>query len=139
MAREAYEDFLNEGSYEQYRYTGDFHKPRSWALKAPNAGGTTYNLIVQQDKDEKQPMVRAGCRYMTLREAKNHWGNGNHHRQKYCPAIMLQIAALMAIARAHGWTKAKFDPAMKKKKKRVKVTVAKRKAKKAVNKSNRWR
>lgn len=84
-------------------------------------------------------MIRAGCRYLTLAGAKKHWGDHNHHRgRKICDAFLLQIAALVATARANGWTKVKFDPTVKPVKK-VKVIGKKRKTKKAVKKSSRRR
>jgi len=43
-----------------------------WIIQGPTRSDG-YAFFLQKLKDDKEPMVKAGCRYFTLAEAQKHW------------------------------------------------------------------
>ena len=51
------------------------------------------------------PRIKAGCRWFTVAEAREWWGNGGAVQDTvtHGPRMLAGVDALMALARAHGW------------------------------------
>lgn len=63
-----------------------------------------YVVMLQQTTNEKEPMVRAGCKYKTLKAARN-WDN----RSRRTAAQMLALIGIaVATAQRNGWLSRKI-------------------------------
>lgn len=115
MAESTFDHYRNtiQRAHDEYRRFYNVSK-NTWAIGAPYGGGTSYAVILQKTPDEKRPMIRAGCHYFTLKQAKRHWGIKAHRGHMVGKAILLHIATLVAIAQANGLLdkRVKFDPTM---------------------------
>jgi len=51
------------------------------------------------------PRIKAGCRWFTVAEAREWWGEGGAAQDTvtHGPRMLAGVDALMALARAHGW------------------------------------
>ena len=51
------------------------------------------------------PRIKAGCRWFTVAESREWWGEGGAARDTvtHGPRMLAGVDALMALARAHGW------------------------------------
>jgi hypothetical protein len=65
-----------------------------------------YTVMLQQTKGELEPMVRVGCRYMTLREARKHYvsrgRNDNHWRRTTSRHMLALIGVAVETAKYIG-------------------------------------
>lgn len=111
----------------------------NWSYGTMHSSG--YSILLQKAHDEDEPMVVAGCRYFTLRQAKDHWSKASHHR---LPADRLEalhaIAGLVRRAQLAGRLskKIKFKAEIKVKKPKVAAS-RKRTVKKATKTKKRAR
>lgn len=67
-----------------------------------------YPVCVQRAKDEAQIMVRAGCRYKSLRASMNHWGRRS--RGFYGKDVLNLIGIGLRTARWCGYIQARYYP-----------------------------
>ena len=51
------------------------------------------------------PRIKAGCRWFTVTEAREWWGEGGAARDtvSHGPRMLAGVEALVALAKAHGW------------------------------------
>ena len=51
------------------------------------------------------PRIKAGCRWFTVAEAREWWGEGGEEKDTvtHGPRMLAGVDALTALARAHGW------------------------------------
>ena len=51
------------------------------------------------------PRIKAGCRWFTVAEAREWWGEGGEEKDtvSHGPRMLAGVDALTALARAHGW------------------------------------
>lgn len=72
-----------------------------------------YAIFVQKAADDREIMVRAGCRWKTLKAARAHWvsasRNGNAEERRTAKQILLLISSGVTRARTSGWTKKTFN------------------------------
>jgi uncharacterized protein YjbI with pentapeptide repeats len=57
-------------------YLRDADLGEQWIIQGPTRSDG-YAFFLMRLKDEKEPMVRAGCRWFTLADARKHW-NATH-------------------------------------------------------------
>ncbi len=84
MARSTFEEFRDEIARRSV------NGPEGWALVA-GFDERGYVLMLQQAKNEREPMVRVGCRYFTLKQARAHYVS----RGRNCNRSMRRTAAQM--------------------------------------------
>ena len=63
-----------------------------------------YSFFLQKLKDDKEPMVRAGCRYLTLPDARSHWSK-TRKGQKLLDETIAIIDCMVALAKIRGYMK----------------------------------
>jgi len=106
MARDT---FSPENGYDKHLLNaGITNLGHSWSILA-GYDERGYAIRLQKNRDEREPMVRAGCQYMTLKEARRHWVSAGRN---YAPSVRrtsAQVLALIGIAvataKAKGWIK----------------------------------
>jgi uncharacterized protein YjbI with pentapeptide repeats len=63
-----------------------------------------YFFFLQQLKDDKEPMVKAGCRYFTLAQAREHW-EITHEGETLLDETKLIVSSMVALAKVRGYIK----------------------------------
>lgn len=93
-------DLFNKPYYEfsALSYLNDH--PGRWYFMTVHS--SDYPIMLQWDRDLGKPMIRAGCKYFTLAQARQHWSNEKHHRSREARAeVLMLIGALVKRAQAH--------------------------------------
>ncbi len=108
-------------------HTFDFDPGKGYALHESNVGFTNrgcdwsilagydergYAIRLQKCSDEAEPMVRAGCRYLTLKDARKHWvadwRNRAASEQRTAAQVLMLIGLAVATAKHKGLVSAKL-------------------------------
>lgn len=112
MAKETFDDFRKALSQVHGHYG-------SWCI----VGGFDergYALTVQKSEHEKEPMVRVGCRYLTLSKARSHYVSRNRNygveRRRTAKQMLALINVAVAAAICKRWlpNSARFNAAPRK-------------------------
>lgn len=71
-----------------------------------------YAIRLQKCSDEAEPMVRAGCRYLTLKDARKHWVAAWRNRaaseQRTAAQVLMLIGLAVDTAKRKGLVSAKL-------------------------------
>ncbi len=102
MAKDTFDLFRNSKSDMGWL----FNSEASWCIHAGN-DERGYVCVVQKAADEKQVMVRVGCRYFTLKEARTHyvskWRNRGPSLRVTARRMLALIEIAVATAKYKGW------------------------------------
>ena len=74
-----------------------------WIIQGPTRSDG-YMFFLQKLNDDKEPMVKAGCRYLTLSEAQAHW-EGTRKGTPLFNETRIIVRCMVDIAHAHGFMK----------------------------------
>lgn len=78
-----------------------YHHSKKWYFMTMHSSG--YVIMLQWDLDLDKPMIRAGCRYYTLAQARRHWARKDHHRgREACAEVLMLIGSLVRRAKSDG-------------------------------------
>ena len=71
----------------------------NWIIQGPMRSDGYY-FFLQQFEEEKEPMIKAGCRYFTIESALKHWNDTREG--KLLDETMAIINGMIALAKAQG-------------------------------------
>lgn len=85
---------------------------RGWAMLC-GYDERGFAIVIQKAADDREIMVRAGCRWKTLKAARAHWvsacRNSNAKERRSSKQILMLIGIGLTRARDRGWTKKHFN------------------------------
>ncbi|MGO3930835.1 hypothetical protein [Rhodopseudomonas pseudopalustris] len=98
--------FAPEAGYPQHRDRVSFLRiGRNWSILA-GYDMRGYAIRLQQCTDEREPMVRAGCKYLTLKEARKHWVSAGRNdtisRRRTAAQVLMLIGLAVEAAKYNG-------------------------------------
>lgn len=122
MAKETFDAFISSVKKSANKFYIDPGEPH-WLGRPPNPlrgwaifcgyDERGYAVVVQKARDDREIMVRVGCRWKSLKKARSHWvasaRNYNSEGRRTAKQILMLVSIGLTRARKEGWTKKTFN------------------------------